>query len=312
VTGMGVIVGIDEAGLGPNLGPFVVTAIAWEVPGDPHTFDLKAALSGVMTDQVREDDSRLVIADSKLLFQPHRSLHVPERSVLALLALAGREPRTLRQLDVALQPQGPLGDDPPWVVTTELPLPMDADAAAIETALACLRSGTLRVRRIESRIVHPHEFNRRLQSGNKAAVTSGLHAEVLAAVCRECCEEDVLVYSDKHGGRNAYGALLSATFDGAWIRPLVEGPLLSAYRLGRIECRFEPRAEQHLPVAMASMISKYCREAHMRAFNRFWIDRCPGLRPTQGYPEDARRFLAEIEASLRSLGIDRDILWRRK
>jgi len=32
---MGLVIGMDEAGYGPNLGPLVVTVTAWEVPGSP-------------------------------------------------------------------------------------------------------------------------------------------------------------------------------------------------------------------------------------------------------------------------------------
>jgi hypothetical protein len=194
-----------------------------------------------------------------------------------------------------------------------LPLPLDAESAAIQLAIGWLRERcTIRIRHIECRIVQPAEFNRRLESGNKAAVTSALHLEALGATCRACGDDDVLVLSDKHGGRNSYGSLLSAMLDGEWIDILTEGPLLSAYRAGRLECRFEPRAERHLPVAMASMISKYVREAHMRQFNRFWAEHLPELRPTQGYPEDSRRFAGDIAACQKKLRIPQHLLWRNR
>ncbi|HUQ71933.1 MAG TPA: hypothetical protein VM165_20550 [Planctomycetaceae bacterium] len=310
---MGVVIGIDEAGLGPNLGPFVVTAIAWEVPGHPSAFDLAGALADMLTDDPASEDGRLVVADSKLLFQPRRSVGVPERSVLAMLGSWCDVPGTLRQLDARLQPDGPRTDDPPWLFGRDLDVPLDTERPAVDIAAARLRGHTAaRVKHVESRIVQPAEFNRRLQSGNKAAVTSGYHLEVLLATCQACGDDDVLVLSDKHGGRNAYGAMLCGVWNGAWIDILTEGALLSAYRVGRVECRFEPRAERHLPVAMASMISKYIREAHMRLFNRFWAEHLPNLRPTQGYPDDARRFAADIAACQTRLGIPHDQLWRMK
>lgn len=309
---MGIVIGIDEAGLGPNLGPFVVTAIAWEVPDCPRAFDWDAALCDVVTNDPTLCDGRMVIADSKVLFQPHRSMHLPECSVLAMLWSWQSGPVTLRQLDVALQPGGPRADDPPWLRGRDLDLPLDADRDLITQAVERLGGCPARIRHIECRIVQPAEFNQRLKKGNKAEVTSEFHMEVLAATCRVCVDDEIVVYSDKHGGRNTYRGMLSATFDGAWIDSAEEGPLLSAYRIGRIHCQFEPRAERHWPVAMASMISKYVREAHMRLFNRFWAEHLPELRPTQGYPDDARRFANDIAACQKRLRIPAAQLWRVK
>ena len=42
------IVGTDEAGYGPNLGPLVISATAWEVPGDPRKIDLWEKFAGIV------------------------------------------------------------------------------------------------------------------------------------------------------------------------------------------------------------------------------------------------------------------------
>ena len=52
------------------------------------------------------------------------------------------------------------------------------------------------------------------------------------------------------------------------------------------------------------------RELAMRAFNAFWTAHQPGLKPTAGYPVDARRFRAEIATKLDELAIDSHLLWR--
>jgi hypothetical protein len=48
----------------------------------------------------------------------------------------------------------------------------------------------------------------------------------------------------------------------------------------------------------------------MRPFNEFWRRHVPELKPTAGYPLDARRFKAEISAAQSSLGIADHMLWR--
>jgi hypothetical protein len=51
------------------------------------------------------------------------------------------------------------------------------------------------------------------------------------------------------------------------------------------------------------MLSKYLREAFMRRFNAFWKRHLPGVDPTAGYYGDGARFLCDIEAKRRELGI---------
>ena len=90
-------------------------------------------------------------------------------------------------------------------------------------------------------------------------------------------------------------------------RAYVDQPVRAGQRV-----RFEARGESYLPTALASMASKYLRELAMRAVNAFWRRHVEGLRPTAGYPEDTRRFKADIAAAQRRLGIPDRLLWRCK
>ena len=58
------------------------------------------------------------------------------------------------------------------------------------------------------------------------------------------------------------------------------------------------------------MTSKYLRELAMAAFNTFWQQYVRDLKPTAGYPLDARRFRQQIAAIQAKLGIDDHRLWR--
>src|SRR5688572_11296377 len=101
---MAIIIGVDEAGYGPNLGPLVITATVWEVPGDPHDFDFWRALRSVISQRaprpsrtnaavdtsgaavaVRRRAARMHVADSKQVYSPARGLAPLETSVLSLL-----------------------------------------------------------------------------------------------------------------------------------------------------------------------------------------------------------------------------------
>jgi hypothetical protein len=67
-----------------------------------------------------------------------------------------------------------------------------------------------------------------------------------------------------------------------------------------------------LPVALASMLSKYLRELHMAVFNEFWRERRPQLKPTAGYAVDARRFLSDIAVLRKDLEIEDGMLIRNR
>jgi hypothetical protein len=126
----------------------------------------------------------------------------------------------------------------------------------------------------------------------------------------------ISVICDKHGGRNRYAWLLSEHFPDSLIEVCGESRQQSVYRFGpperRVEFRFQTKAESCLPTALASMAAKYLRELAMRAFNEYWRGHVGRLQPTAGYPQDARRFKAEIAAAQAELEIEDRVLWRCK
>jgi hypothetical protein len=128
--------------------------------------------------------------------------------------------------------------------------------------------------------------------------------------------QPISVVCDKHGGRNRYAPLLGEHFPDFMIEIHGESRQRSVYRFGpdgrRMEFCFRVNAERCLPAALASMASKYLRELAMRPFNDFWCSRVPGLAPTAGYPQDARRFKIAITAVQCELGIEDNTIWRVK
>jgi hypothetical protein len=107
-------------------------------------------------------------------------------------------------------------------------------------------------------------------------------------------------------------------------RPAPQRPLrartrdgAAAYVLERqrqqVHLHFRERAEsQCLPVAMASMLSKYLREAMMRRFNAWWRGLLPELAPTAGYYNDGVRFLNDTALKRQELGIADEQLVRAR
>ena len=121
---------------------------------------------------------------------------------------------------------------------------------------------------------------------------------------------DGWVFCDKHGGRNRYDDIISDAFDDEFVFRLEESRAQSRYRVGQLEFCFRTKAEELLPVALASMVAKYVRELVMMQFNAFWQHHVPDLKPTKGYPVDAKRFWDDIEDAVVELKIPRDQIWR--
>src|SRR5262245_40424302 len=59
------LIGIDEAGYGPNLRPLVMTAVAWQVPEARVGIDLWHTLRDGVRRQADPADARIVVDDSK-------------------------------------------------------------------------------------------------------------------------------------------------------------------------------------------------------------------------------------------------------
>ena len=102
-----IVAGIDEAGLGPVLGPLVVSATAFSLPDELADLSMWQLLSGTVTRKVSRRHAAIAIGDSKKLFdsaQREKGLRNLRRGVLAMLATQGCAPQTLEHLLAAVSP----------------------------------------------------------------------------------------------------------------------------------------------------------------------------------------------------------------
>jgi len=315
---MGIVIGMDEAGYGPNLGPLVVAVTVWEVPGAPRDTDFWGAFSNVVTQAPSNDPARLHVADSKQVYSPARGIGPLERGVHSGLSLCGDRATSFRALcdQLAGDSAVPL-DSEPWFAGRDLDLPQVDPLAHLDETVArwndCCADHGIRLKAIRSDVVLTERFNRlNREHGSKGITLSRISLALLRSVWNPEDSQPALVIADKHGGRNRYDMLLAEVVDGQMIFRMEEGTHLSSYRVGATSIRFQTKAEAHLPVALASMVAKYVRELSMTLFNQFWAEHVPRLKPTKGYPVDAKRFRQDIAAVQQDLGIDDEILWRER
>jgi hypothetical protein len=319
---MGFLIGTDEAGYGPNLGPLVISATVWEAPDGVGGEDLFERVAHVISSTLEKGDVRscAVMADSKTLYTAGNGLRHLERGLWAALGLLGHCPRTWRDVWQALAPEA-LNRMPaiPWYDGYDAAAPVDCDAAEIEPLVESLATDLaavgVRLVALRSRAVFADEFNDLVERhGSKGEALSRETLALAARMMATLPPGPVSMICDKHGGRNRYGPLLAEHFPEWFIEIRGEGRQRSDYQFGlpdrRVKVCFRTKAESCLPAALASMASKYLRELAMRAFNDFWRRRVPDLQPTAGYPQDAKRFRIDIAEAQKQLQVDDRVLWR--
>jgi ribonuclease HII len=313
---MTLVVGTDEAGYGPNLGPLVVAATAWRVDAAPA--DTEAAIAAAVAAAAAAAGP--LWGDSKQIYRGGAGFAALERGALigAALATAGL-PGSWDELAATLglaAGSGAAAPEAERLATCTLPVEAGADdcrrrAAAVATSLAA-RGVTLVA--IRCRIVQPVDFNAQLDAGlNKSDILSQATLDLAAPLAAARADEPAVVWCDRHGGRRRYAGLLTRHFAAPLVRVVAETADASLYEIPASGCRVEFRVggEARTPVALASMTAKYVRELAMRAFNAHWGALAPAVAPTAGYPVDAARWRREAAAVVAAAGIPWDELWRR-
>lgn len=316
--------GFDEAGLGPTLGPLCVAGLATRVADDPCTqwgayADLHELLASVVClPGIR--DGRIEVGDSKKIHTGSRKLERIERTALATVGwVYGRVPATVAELlalvtvDVFETPEDRRA---PWWSMLDESLPIASSREAIEACALRLAAGAERAGVTPlwyaADLVGAARVNRELDaestreggSKNTWATHAVLRLARLAVDRVEAKHASLAIWCDKAGGRQAYrDPLLRAFVETQEIEHLLEQRDCSHYRMQvdgrRVELGFVMGGDRLDPrISWGSILAKYLRELVLRALNRYFAERIPDLRPTAGYPEDAARFIKDVEAAL--------------
>ncbi len=333
-TAMYIYAGIDEAGYGPLLGPLLVARTVFAIPkldcnpADPPP-DLWRRLAKAVCRNLTGRRGRIVVNDSKKLKTPAAGIRHLELGCLAFATLAEHQPDRLDLWLTALGESSHLKlTDLPWYAPTNdrpwesLPATLTPGEIAIARSMlisTCNHIG-VELADLGAAVVFEDRFNRMVAATrSKAAMSFTFVAAHLLHIWRHYGRYHPQVYVDRQSGRTHYRELIAMNFPDAAITVLDESPELSSYLLETdagqakraMTIRFLVDAEQaHLPVALASMISKYTRELLMTRLNNYFRERIPHIKPTAGYATDGKRFIQELEPHLPAIGLEKQQLCR--
>ncbi|MGE3171880.1 MAG: hypothetical protein AB7O97_04590 [Planctomycetota bacterium] len=313
---MNCLAGIDEAGLGPILGPMVVAGCALTGPegSDPWKL-LRRHVS-----RRNFQKGKVRVADSKKVNTGAQGLRHLEETALCFWgvlhgALPGDLAGWLTQLGCDLDAL----EKCPWYDRLDLPLPLHADADWLElqselVARQMARSDVA-MRTIAVRPVDVEEWNGLIaDTDNKSRAHFRAYAEVLSRLLDAVPGSGHLV-ADRCGGRMHYRRDLELLRPGVRVEVVQEEPAASVYRLGSgdeiVQVTFAEKGDDRsFPTALASCFAKYLRELMVHVLNDWFCERVPGLKRTAGYYVDGHRFLAELEPHMPALAVRRELLVR--
>lgn len=342
--------GIDEAGLGPMLGPLTLGACALRVPREVE--DLWRALDSVVCCDARLPTraqrgerrslwtlgERIVVADSKIVFErDERGERRLERTALAFLALREGAPCSpsdaralLRSFPDDVCPLQPLEAEF-WSSALAFALPRRMAHDELRADVDALRAACLAAR-IELLDAHVRTTAVRTlndsfdATDNKARTHWQETRALIEHLWRRHASEGLELTVDRQGGRMRYSGVLAETFPRARVTTLSESAPCSTYDVVEaaredgpasparsMRIVFREKAElASFPVALASCLAKFVRETCMQAFNDWFAALDPTLRPTAGYYNDAQRWLADAQGAIERAQVDRRALVRSR
>ena len=317
---MAVLVGIDEAGFGPILGPLVVSSSTFLLP--PHLLgaDLWQVLRKSVGNKRKRLAGRLLITDSKKAYSKSLGIKHLERTVLACLRCLDRKPATLTELLTLLCPDCPGRlKDYPWYKGADGydTLVDEADVAIASSVLKeDLASNDIKLLELKSCCLDVAYYNKMVSNvKNKASVLFGATSRLIKRAFDNSAGDDLQIIVDRQGGRVHYRKNLRRSFADMELKILRESPAASSYELKadgkRMRLHFVVGADERvLPVSLASMTSKYLRQLLVGCINHYFVGFYSKLEPTAGYWKDGLRFIEDLKANIPHVRFDSNQLIR--
>jgi len=295
------VTGVDENGLGPLLGPLVVTAVTLQMS------TYRAARFLALGRDLGIDDSKSTSGFGKMGSAEGLALAVCE-------ALHGEVPTDVDRLLQLLLLRGPLqlqarcprdSQAQCWSAPVSLPC-FGGDVDAGRKVLRELARRGASLARARTDVACTGELNGKLESGVSRVELDLTLMERLVLDAREHVGTSLTAVCGMVGGIRSYPDKFRH-FPRSELRPVRATRGTLAYEFESVgQVRFEIDADaRHLPVAFASMVGKYVRELWMERQNRFYRSHDSSFEFVSGYHDPTtQRFVAQSLPLRSRLGVD--------
>ena len=339
-----IIIGIDENGYGPVLGPLVVTATAFKIDRRENFWQLLNLAKNP------DYPEKLVVTDSKKLFSKNslNRCRMGEKTVFSFFYLLFKtfpknSDRFLSKilLNFSLFPQlckeSRTEVKPCW---EEIFLPLWLQESLINEATTSSpvvarfielkkkikkEAGKLRKKLKREKIeflglksicICPFQFNR-LVKGKSKSYLNYLQFEKLISYFLQKKEKNFYISADRIGGQKRYLPLLKRGFLRDWnCQTLEEKKEISSYGLNlkgkEATISFLQNGEEkEFSIALSSLFGKYIREIFMKRINKFFQNYNPELKPVSGYRDSlTKNFIKETKDLRKKLKINEECFLR--
>jgi hypothetical protein len=263
------VIGTDEAGYGPNLGPLVVSASLWKVPATLSVEQMADRLRPALQPGAAVPAGAWIpLGDSKTLYRGRSDLQPLAESVLELLSLCTHAPHATRGRPDVEADGGEAGDTDcsgaadgvarlaqlvrrclssadrerlerrPWYTGWgEVPTAVVERPELVQSASRHLAAESIELCRVVARVVDEQEFNLQVERlGNKAELLSRTTFQLAADLIREIEGEKI------SGARTSGATAIELWCDRHGGRRSYAGKLMEAFDGGWFQASWE-RAE---------------------------------------------------------------------
>ncbi len=298
-------IGIDENGLGPRLGPMIVTAVRLELDGDVlatrRAFVTAATRAGIGDSKAQSGHGAMGPTEARVLAIMARHLGLESPSLESFARSVGLDD------EASLRTDCPPGEAPRACFHHAVDLPAfgagpgrdDHDAAEK------LHAKGIRLAGVRVVVVCAKRMNLASAAGvNRFDLDLESMVRLASSLRGAPDTAPVTAYCGKVGGRASYARALEK------LSPLVgvlgEARARSSYAIPRFgEMHFVMDGDASEPaIGLASMIGKYVRELWMSRIHRYWAGHVEGLEAVSGYHDPStERFVVATSLVRQERGV---------